>query len=416
MGVDIQSMLDRPSKENKVLLPIGEYEGPFTVNSPCIIIGNGATLWAKKGPVLHVKSQGVSIQNLRLEITEESIDRQDLNCITSDFKDVKFTNVEVMGNIQGIPNEEGNWDLPKILNLDLFKAEAHNSFTFELNIPTHAKIKSTIKDMKLSPDTLQPGRNKVTIETNKMKNGTFLYGELEISSLVTHRVFLTGQASEDIKDAVVNKLIETTVKTKLEQGDVIVPSAEVIAPTESNHHKVIQLKKGERDFIHNFCGKDIALGFSCNKIMGDMEIDAYTFLLDENDQCNNEKDLVFFGNLESQCKGVRYIENSENCNENRIIIEFDKIPAKIKKIAVGYAIYGEDPSHNFSKAKEPCIHLYGNHMEKARFLLADLYMEKTVVGIEFYRYKNEWKFNAVGAGYLNGLARLCESYGLEVHT
>ena len=46
--------------------------------------------------------------------------------------------------------------------------------------------------------------------------------------------------------------------------------------------------------------------------------------------------------------------------------------------------------------------------------MAGLNLEKTVVALEFYRYKGDWKVQFVGAGYHSGLRTLCESYGVEV--
>jgi len=34
--------------------------------------------------------------------------------------------------------------------------------------------------------------------------------------------------------------------------------------------------------------------------------------------------------------------------------------------------------------------------------------------MEFYLYKGEWKISAVGAGYKDGMAKLCNRYGIEV--
>ena len=48
------------------------------------------------------------------------------------------------------------------------------------------------------------------------------------------------------------------------------------------------------------------------------------------------------------------------------------------------------------------------------FPLYDLQKETTVIAIDFYRYKGIWKVSAIGAGYIDGLKKLCESYGLEV--
>ena len=51
------------------LIP-GEYEGPLRVDRPCTVDGCGATLWAARGPVLVIAAPGVTVKNLRVEVTE----------------------------------------------------------------------------------------------------------------------------------------------------------------------------------------------------------------------------------------------------------------------------------------------------------------------------------------------------------
>jgi tellurium resistance protein TerD len=41
-------------------------------------------------------------------------------------------------------------------------------------------------------------------------------------------------------------------------------------------------------------------------------------------------------------------------------------------------------------------------------------METAVVVGELYKINGEWKLNAIGAGYNNGLEGLVKDYGLEV--
>ena len=40
-------------------------------------------------------------------------------------------------------------------------------------------------------------------------------------------------------------------------------------------------------------------------------------------------------------------------------------------------------------------------------------LETAVVVGEIYRYNGEWKFNAVGAGFKNGLNFLCKEFGFK---
>ena len=54
-------------------------------------------------------------------------------------------------------------------------------------------------------------------------------------------------------------------------------------------------------------------------------------------------------------------------------------------------------------------------VEELRFdLVEEFSIETAIVVCEIYRNGNDWKFNAVGAGYSGGLEALCRSYGVNV--
>ena len=53
--------------------------------------------------------------------------------------------------------------------------------------------------------------------------------------------------------------------------------------------------------------------------------------------------------------------------------------------------------------------------EVLRFdLVEEFSIETAIVVCEIYRYGKDWKFNAVGAGFQNGLYALCKNYGVDV--
>ena len=81
---------------------------------------------------------------------------------------------------------------------------------------------------------------------------------------------------------------------------------------------------------------------------------------------------------------------------------------------VSFSIYGDSPGETFSLVTAPAVRLLAGEQERGRFELAGLNLEKTVVALEFYRFKGDWKVQFVGAGYHSGLRTLCESYGVEV--
>src|SRR5205085_1881173 len=71
MASDLQSRLDslRPGDTLKLDPPGREFQGPLTVRNPVVIEGQGGTIWAKQGPVLIVEADGVTLQNVNVEVT-----------------------------------------------------------------------------------------------------------------------------------------------------------------------------------------------------------------------------------------------------------------------------------------------------------------------------------------------------------
>ena len=56
-----------------------------------------------------------------------------------------------------------------------------------------------------------------------------------------------------------------------------------------------------------------------------------------------------------------------------------------------------------------------NGEEVLRFdLVEEFSVETALVVCEIYRNGNDWKFNAVAAGYQGGLEALCRSFGVNV--
>ena len=78
------------------------------------------------------------------------------------------------------------------------------------------------------------------------------------------------------------------------------------------------------------------------------------------------------------------------------------------------SVYDDQSGTDFSCVDDPVIRIFSDDKEQFRFPLNDLTQEKTVVAVEFYRYKGEWKVNCVGGGFKFGLASLCREYGVDV--
>ncbi len=132
-----------------------------------------------------------------------------------------------------------------------------------------------------------------------------------------------------------------------------------------------------------------------------IELDTSAFLLGDNGKVADESDFVFYSNPAHSSQSVRLANN-------QLEIDLLKVPSNVNKIAITLTIYSR---HNFSQVKNAVINV--NDLITFKFG-ENLSSETAIVVAEIYRYKGEWKFNAVGAGFNGGLAALCKNFGVDV--
>lgn len=416
----IQQLLDGGS--NEITLPLGEWEGPFVIKKPCCVVGMSTTLWAKKGPALIIDSKGVTIKNLRIEITEALPNTEEYIGIKFEFQDTKYHNIEIVGDCKGLGNEDNEWDIPKVIKMGEFPAEKDNTFFVEVNIPCETVIHSYISGITIEPKRLSRGKNIITLKTEQIKQGSFIYGSVLFESKLIRRMYLTGIPNNNLNQYIdnrvlyhskenLNRVVENNVQrniiSNIAQSVAVSSVTQYIADNESS----IYLKKGQRVAITAMKPDKIRLQLLCAKKSSDMEIDPYVFLLDKNNKATNDESLIFFGNKISKDGSIKVKEEG---NHIYIDLNLNQVSAQYERISIAYSIYGDNPNLNFSKVVDPTVLIFSEGIEKMRFTASALLLETTIVVIEFYRYKGDWKINTVGAGYRDGLKKLCESYGLVV--
>ena len=160
------------------MLTPGEYEGPLTVDRPYVIDGGRSTLWANSGPVLIVSAPNVTVKNLRIEVTGTPADSEGRIAIKTSDRYTRLENIEVHGDVVGLPQEAKSWELPGIISLGEFAANTENTFTVSLEVSVAAELDSMVKDLRISPTHLTAGRNSLTFTTDELRNNTILYGEI----------------------------------------------------------------------------------------------------------------------------------------------------------------------------------------------------------------------------------------------
>ena len=192
----------------------------------------------------------------------------------------------------------------------------------------------------------------------------------------------------------------------------------------------VNLSKGQRVSLDKGMKMAlIGLGWDVNKYDGgaDFDLDASAFLLGANEKVRRDEDFIFYGNLESTDGSVHHTGDNRTGegegDDEVLIIDFSKVPPDISKIAITVTIYeAQERGQNFGQVSNAYVRVArmanAQDMTGAEVLRFDLMeefsVETALVVCEIYRHGDEWKFNAVGAGYSGGLAALCRAYGVNV--
>ena len=117
-------------------------------------------------------------------------------------------------------------------------------------------------------------------------------------------------------------------------------------------------------------------------------------------------DIVYFGNLEHKSHAVKHMGDNltgdGEGDDEQIFIDLNKIPAEYDKLVFVVNIYkAVDRKQDFGMIRNAFIRIVDQETgeELCRFNLSEDYtgMLAMVAG-EVYRYKGEWKFNAIGNG------------------
>ena len=388
----------------RLRLTPGEYEGPVQVTRPCEIDGSGATVWAAHGPVFRVASSGVTLKNLRVEVTEPGASNR--TAIRAETRGVTLEGVTVNGDVENIPGEPSHWNLPLLIALGEFAAGTENMFSVVLSLAGPVELECTIHGMSISPARLPAGRHTVSLKMEALRDHTVLYGEILVKSRVIRHICVTGQARTG---APVRRGDLAPAPGGQEVNPPVVPMEAL--PPAAPDASIPYMAHGQRTGFPELEQGILKVALEYQGTRVPMELDSYLFLLQKNGKVRGDADFVFFGNPESRDHAVRL---GTGGLQPLALASLSEVEPSVERIAVCYSIYGEEPSKNFSQVQEPLLRLFAGQRELCRMKLEHLSIERTLVAVEIYRHKGQWKVNFVASGYRDGLRRLCESYGVEV--
>ena len=166
----------------------------------------------------------------------------------------------------------------------------------------------------------------------------------------------------------------------------------------------------------------IGLGWDTRSTDGaEFDLDGSAFLLTSNGKVRSDSDFIFYNNLVAADGSVEHTGDNRtgegDGDDESLIVHLNKLSADIDKIAVTVTIYdAESRKQNFGQVSNAFIRCVNgdNNQEIARFdLTEDASTETAMVFGEIYRHNDEWKFRAVGQGFVGGLDALANNYGVN---
>ena len=188
----------------------------------------------------------------------------------------------------------------------------------------------------------------------------------------------------------------------------------------------ISLQKGQRISLNKVAptlnAAFIGLGWDVNATDTgyDFDLDASAFLLNANEKMISDEHFIFYNNLTSPDAGKSVKHMGDNLtgegegDDEVIIVDLRKIPADVERIVVTVTIHEADKrKQNFGQVKNAFVRLVDVETkdEILRYdLEEDFSIETALIMAEIYRKNNEWRMNAVGAGYQGGLQALLNRY------
>ena len=149
----------------------------------------------------------------------------------------------------------------------------------------------------------------------------------------------------------------------------------------------------------------------------DIDCDASVFLC-QNGQLLDKNDIIYFGNLEHSSSAVRHMGDNltgdGEGDDEQVFVDLNSVPAQYDKLVFVVNVYkAKDRKQHFGMIRNAFIRIIDDKgTEFCRYNLSENYegMTAMIFG-EIYRYKGEWKFNAIGQGTKDiSLSELAKRY------
>jgi tellurium resistance protein TerD len=171
----------------------------------------------------------------------------------------------------------------------------------------------------------------------------------------------------------------------------------------------------------------VGLGWDARATSGAaFDLDASIFLLTSNGTMRSDNDFIFYNNRVAQDGSVEHLGDNTtgigDGDDEIIKVDLSKISPDVSRLVFAVSIYdAEGRKQNFGMVSSAYIRILNasTNNEISRYDLSeDSSLDTAMIFGEVYRHNNEWKFKAIGQGYLGGLQGLLNSFSRynQAHT
>lgn len=399
----IQNIFNACSTD-EIHIPEGIYEAPFTIKRKCRIYGNNSVILCSDGNSVTADCSGIELHDLKIESVSENTDSTP---VLKYHNDTVLENIRVRGNIKKDDEISDASGIPKKFNLGKFKSDTENMYNFSIKVSENSRLHCDIDGIAISPEILQKGLNTVSVKTDSIRDGISVSGKIYIVSSVIREIYINGQSD---KSAYIHNIKTSDDTERTVSAYSVYTAPDTALPPECSDSSITKLKRGQKIALNNNINF-VRIQFLCNGTDEAIDIDGYTFIIQNNGKVNKEEDMIFWGNKQSSDNSVKLINDSDNPHFS---VSLSDLPEYTNKVVFCYSVYGDEQYKNFRLVHNPYIRIFLDNTETYRFPLNELGQEKTIAAIEIYKYQGKWKINCIGAGYHAGLKRMCEDYGIEI--
>lgn len=186
----------------------------------------------------------------------------------------------------------------------------------------------------------------------------------------------------------------------------------------------INLSKGERVNLSKEAPgmkkTGVGLGWDINATDtgSDFDLDVSVFMLGANGKIPNEKYFVFYNSLKSADGAVESMGDSRTGkgegDDETIKIDLTKVDAAVEEMLFVVTIYEADKRRqNFGQVRNSFIRIYDEETQEevAKYELEEDFSRETALEFgRLYKKDGEWRFQAVGQGYNEGLESFVNKY------